>query len=294
MKDLLAVPDVYRDRPLHGLIEDGKLPVDLAGYHPRLLGTTAPEAITHLVERLHAEIRNARSQLIPILQGVFAGDQAAIDAARLRAATFDAQVAADAVFTLLCIAQHRFDPADVAALEAVSLVDLTPLEVIAQSYFPQNTFFSNPYFGYPTADGILSDGKDKQPLVLRALENGAAVEKKFARGFGVGTHTRLSFALPEKIYDRFECTLGLHPTLGTAGSVAFRIYADGEPVFESGIITGTDPARPVSLPIWRVRELSIEVEARGQQTPASNYAIVGAPVISKAKGPPKLDQDKVR
>jgi len=294
MKDLLVVPEVYRDRPLHGLIEDGKLKIELAGYRPRLLGTTAPEAITHLTERLHAEIRHARAQVIPILQGVFAADQPAIDAARRRAATMDAQVAADAIFTILSIARNRFEPADQAALEQVSLADLTPLEVIAQSYFPQNTYYSNPFFGYPTPDGLLKDGTQKQPLVLRVLENGAPIEKPFARGYGVGTHTRLSFSLPEKIYNRFECTLGLHPVLGAAGSVAFRVYADGVAVFESGILTGADPARVVSLPIWRVKELSINVEARGQQTPASNYAVIGAPVIFKAKGPPALDQERVR
>jgi hypothetical protein len=189
MKDLIAVPEAFRDRPLHGLIEDGQLKLDLAGYQPRLLGTTPEEATFHLVERLHFAVRNARAQVIPILQGVFADDAAAKDAGRRRAATVDAQVAADALHTIVCIAKGKFDAAEKERLETVELTALTPLEVIAQAYFPQNTFFSNPFFGYPTQDGILKDGAAKVPLVLRVMEDGATAERTFAHGLGLGTHS---------------------------------------------------------------------------------------------------------
>ena len=289
MKDLIAVPEAFRDRPLHGLIEDGQLRLDLAGYKPRLLGTTPEEATFHLVERLHFAVRNARSQVIPILQGVFAKDQPAMDAGRRKAATVDAQISADALHTILCIGKNRFDDAEKVQLENVDMVALTPLEVIAQSYFPQNAFFSNPYFGCPTPNGVLKDGTEKQPLVLKVMENGALAERTFARGLGLGTHTRVSYALPARTYDRFECRVGLHAPLGAEGSVAFRIYADGEAVYDSGIITGADASRKVSLPIWRVRELSLDIEARGKSAPGKNHAVIAEPLLFKAKAPPKPD-----
>lgn len=294
MKDLLVVPEVYRDRPLHGLIESGQLKIELAGYRPQLLGTTPQEATFHLIERLNFAVRNARAQVIPILQGVFANDPAAMDAGRRRAATVDAQVSADALYTICCIAKNRFDAAEKARLDTVDVVPLTPLEVISQSYFPQNTFFSNPFFGYPTANGILKDGVEKQPLVLKVMEDGTTEERTFARGFGLGTHSRLTYALPAKVYDRFECRVGLHAKLGVEGSVAFRIYADGEAVFDSGIMTGVDAARKVALPVWRVQELSFDVEARGASVPGKNYAVIAEPVLFKAIAPPKLDFPNVR
>lgn len=294
MKDLIAVPEVYRDRPLHGLIEDGQLKLDLAGYKPQLLGTTPQEATLHLTERLHFAVRNARAQVIPILQGVFANDAAATDAGRRRAATVDAEVAADALYTILCIAQAKFDDAEKAKLETVNMVALTPLEVIAQAYFPQNTFFSNPFFGYPTPNGILKDGTEKRPLVLNVMDDGAVTERTFARGLGLGTHSRVSYALPAKVYDRFECRVGLHAPLGAEGSVAFRIYADDEAVFDSGVMTGADASRKVTLPIWRVRVLSFDVEARGTPAPGKNYAVIAEPVLFKAKAPPKLDMPGVQ
>jgi hypothetical protein len=289
MKDLIPVPDQYRDRPLHGLIEDGQLKLDLAGYRPQLLGTTPQEATLHLTERLHFAVRNARAQVIPILQGVFADDAAAKDAGRRRAATVDAQVAADALYTIVCIAQAKFDDGEKAKLETVDMGALTPLEVIAQAYFPQNTFFSNPFFGYPTADGILKDGTERRPLALKVMDDGTVAERTFARGLGLGTHSRVSYALPANVYDRFECRVGLHAPLGAEGSVAFRVYADGEAVFDSGVMTGADASRKITLPIWRVHELSLDVEARGTPAPGKNYAVIAEPTLFKAKSPPKPD-----
>ncbi len=289
MKDLIAVPEAFRDRPLHGLIEDGQLALDLAGYQPRLLGTTPEEATFHLVERLHFAVRNARSQVIPILQGVFAKDQPAMDAARRTAATVDAQISADALHTILCIGKNRFDVAEKAELEMVDVAALTPLEVIAQAYFPQNAFFSNPFFGYPTANGILKGGTERRPLVLNVMENGVLTGRTFAHGLGLGTHSRVSYALPAKVFDGFECRVGLHAPLGAEGSVAFRIYADGEAVFDSGVMTGADASRKVALPIWRVRELSFDIEARGTAAPGKNYAVLAEPTLFKAKSPPKSD-----
>ena len=289
MKDLLPVPERFKDRALHGLIEDGQLKLDLTGYHPQLLGTTPQEATCHLTERLHFAVRNARAQVIPILQGVFADDAAAMDVGRRRAATVDAQVAADALHTIVCIAKTKFDDAEKAKLETVDMAALTPLEVIAQAYFPQNTYFSNPFFGYPTPNGILKDGTEKRPLVLKVMDNGIVAERTFARGLGLGTHSRVSYMLPAKVYDRFECRVGLHAPLGAEGSVAFRIYADGEAVFDSGVMTGADASQKITLPIWRVRELSFDVEARGTPAPGKNYAVIAEPILFKAKSPPKLD-----
>lgn len=294
MKDFLEVPEQFRDRPLHSLIESGQLKLDLAGYRPRLLGTTAPEAASNLIERINFAIRNARGQVIPILQGVFKDDQPAIDAGRRKAATVDAQVSADMLYTLLCIAKNRFDdPAETAALEQVAMVQLTPLEVINQSYFPQFSYFSNPYFGYPTRNGILKDGTTRVPLELKVKASGSTATPWFPDGFGVGTHTRLTWNVPANIYDRFTCQLGLHASLGAEGSVNFRIYADGVAVFESGNLTGEDTARTVDLPLPNVQELSIDVEGAAPIKPATNYAVIAASTLHKSKPNPARPLDKV-
>jgi hypothetical protein len=126
------------------------------------------------------------------------------------------------------------------------------------------------------------------------MENGAVAGRMFAHGLGLGTHSRVSYALPAKTYDRFECRVGLHALLGAEGSVAFRIYADGEAVFDSGIMTGADASRKITLPIWRARELSFDIEARGKSVPGKNYAVIAEPLLFKAKTPPSPDIPGVR
>src|ERR1700728_3741453 len=113
----------------------------------------------HLIERYYAMVRNARSQVIPILQGVYRGAQDEIDTGQSRAATIDAQVVADTLYSMLCIAKGRFDPQETARLAVVNVSSLTPVEVIHQSYFPQYSMFSDPYHGFPLRDGILAADK---------------------------------------------------------------------------------------------------------------------------------------
>lgn len=292
MQDLLEVPAAFKDRPLHGLIEAGALEIDLAGYRPQLLGTAPEEGVMHLTERLHAEIRNARAQVIPILQGVFRGAQAEIDAARRRAATMDAQVAADALHSILAIARQRFEPEERARLDVVDVAALTPLEVVGSSYFPQYSYFSNPYFGFPVRGAILEEGEKRQPLALRAVEGGEARERELARGLGLGTGCRVTYAIPLKTYERFECLVGLHARLGATGAMSFRVFADGVAVFDSGLLTGDSPAQAVSVPVWRVRQISIETQSRATTAAAKNYAVIGEPRLFRAAAPPQLDQDR--
>ena len=292
MQDLLVVPEEYKNRPLHGLIEAGALRLDLTGYRPQLLGTTPEEAAMHLTERLHEEIRHARAQVIPILQGVFRHAEAEIDAGRRRAATLDAQVAADALHSILAVAKQRFEPDEKARLDTVDAAALTPLEVVSSSYFPQYSYFSNPYFGFPVRNCTMEDGEKKQPLSLRVVEHGVSDTREFERGLGTGTGSRVTYAIPLKVYERFECLVGLHATLGGTGVMSFRVYADGEAVFDSGTMTGDSPAQKVSIPVWRVRQISIETQSRATTAPAKNYAVIADPRLFKAQAPPKLDQDK--
>jgi len=206
----------------------------------------------------------------------------------------DAQVAADALHTILAIGSKRFEPAALQSLAQVDLTPFTPLETLAQSYLPQFAYFSNPYFGFPVRNALLKDGRERLPLVLSLANEGTVATRTFPSGLSLGTSCRLSYALPEKVYDRFTCHLGLHPELGREGRVNFRISADGVPVFESGPLSGADPARSVDLPLWRVQELSIEVQSAGTAPAASNYAILATPLLHKAQAPPRLDQDKTR
>jgi len=291
MKDLLPTPDAWQSLPLHGLIEEGKLTINIAGYRPRLLGTTSEEAVMSLIERYNAMVRNARSQVIPILHGVYRGAQDEIDAGQRHAATMDAQVVADALYTMLCIAKERFDPEETARLAVLDVSSLTPVEVIHQSYFPQYALFSDPYFGFPVRNGILDHEKQNRALALNVAKDGNVSAQEFKLGLGLGTGCRVTYALPRKVYDRFDCFVGLHASLGQEGKMAFRVYADGKATFDSGEMRGDSPAQKVDLPVWGVQELSIVTESRNT-TRGHNYAVIAEPTLHKATDPERLNQAK--
>ena len=291
MKDLLPTPEALKNQPLHSLIEEGKLTINIAGYRPQLLGTTSEEAVMNLIERYNAMVRNARSQVIPILQGVYRDAQEEINAGQLRAATMDAQVVADALYSMLCIAKERFNPEETARLAVVDVSSLTPVEVIHQSYFPQHSFFTDPYFGFPVRDGILAGGKQKQTLVLNVAKDGNVSSQEFKHGLGLGTGRRVTYALPDKVYDQFDCMVGLHALLGKEGKVAFKVYADNMAVFDSGEMTGETPAKKVSLPVWGVKEIAIMTESRNTIR-GHNYAVIAEPRLRKATDPQKLKLSK--
>jgi hypothetical protein len=249
------------------------------------------EAVMNLIERYNAMVRNARAQVVPILNGVYRNAQAEVDAGQLRAATVDAQVVADALYTILCIAKGRFDADEAARLALADLSALTPVEVIHQSYFPQHSFFSDPYYGFPLRDGILGLDKQKQPLVLNLARDGKLAPLQFEHGLGLGTGCRITYALPNQVYDKFECVVGLHASLGKEGHVLFRVLADGVPVFESGELTGESPAQAVALPIWGVQEIALVTESRSK-TRGHNYAVIAEPTLHKTTDPQKLSERK--
>ena len=74
LKDLIPTPEEFIDRPLHGLVEGGDVKVDLRDYKPRLLGTSSAEAVFNLIERFNPMVRNARAQIVPILEGIYDHD----------------------------------------------------------------------------------------------------------------------------------------------------------------------------------------------------------------------------
>lgn len=74
---------------------------------------------------------------------------------------------------------------------------------------------------------------------------------------GLGHHApgRLVVLLAGE-FERFEADVGLQPCPG--GSVIFRVTADGQPLFDSGVLHDTDEPRPVSVPVAGVQELVLE------------------------------------
>ena len=273
LRQFLPASEAMQDQLMHGPIENGTFAVSIAGYQPRLLGTTVDEASWRLLHRMHEAILNARGTTIPILRALDAGDADAVTAAQMRAAIFDAQVTADALHTILCLGVQRFEGQ--SALDRVAISTFFPLEA-ENLYFPQKEFSGAPNWGYARSGVILAQGKKAMPLKLRT----DAGEKIFGDGISGVMGKSLTFLLPKGVYARFTVLAGLHPELGEKGRVEFKISGDGK-VLTSAVVSGTEPARALACDVSDVTELQLTLASKAD--PKSAYAIWVEPVLAKAK-----------
>ena len=274
LQQFLPPTEIMKDQLMHGPIENGDFKVSITGYQPRLLGTTVNEASWRLMHRVHDEIINARSTTVPIIQSLYAGDQEAVVKHQLRAATMDAQVVADAVYTILCLGTEKYPAEEKTSLQQVQIGSFFPLEA-ASLYYPQQQFHSSPHWGHPRSGVILTGGSKAMPLKLRL----ASGEKKFANGISAGMGKTLTFLLPKDVYARFTVLAGLHPELGAKGRVEFAVSGDGKPL-QTITLNGTDPATLIECDVSGVSQLQLALTSRGVDA-KSNYAIWAEPTLLK-------------
>jgi hypothetical protein len=140
LQQFLPPSDGMKNKLMHGPIENGDFTVSIAGYQPRLLGTSVNEAAWRLMHRVHEGILNARSTTIPIMQALYADDAEAVTKHQMRAAVVDAQIVADAMHTILCLggAHRRVLAAGggEAALPADAIFQLAVLGASASRFDP--------------------------------------------------------------------------------------------------------------------------------------------------------------
>ncbi len=278
LQQFLPPSEAMKDKLLHGPIEDGTLDVRISGYHPQLLGITVEEAAWRLLHRVHEGIINARGTTIPIIQALYAQDEKGVVTNQLKAATKDAQVVADALYTILCLGTKKLEPGEQTSLKTVAIGAFFPLEA-ASLYYPQTQFFSAPYWGFPHSGVILKEGKKAVPLKLNVDEKSGGLIEQFGNGISVGMGKPLSFLLPKGVYTKFTAIAGLHAELGAKGRVEFILRGDGKPL-ASAIVDGTGPAHIFECDIRDVSLLQLAAESRGKD-PQSNYAIWADPVLAK-------------
>ncbi len=280
LQQLLPASEVMKGKLLHSPIESGDFEVSIPDYQPQLLGVTVDEASWRLMHRVHEGILSARSTTIPIIQALYADDQEALEKSQIRAATLDAEIVADALYTILCLGSKRFAKAEQAALRKIRIGTHFPLE--AESlYYPQSQFFSSPHWGCPQSGFILAGGDKIMPLKLRIKDSKGVAEKEFANGISAGMGRTLTFLLPKEVYARFTVQAGLHPELGKKGSVEFTVKGDGK-LLGSAIINGADPARVIECEVKGVSQVELRLSLGPNASDTkSSYAIWAEPTLIK-------------
>jgi len=278
LQQFMPPPERLKGKLLHSLIENGDLKVSVGGYKPKLLGITVEEASWHLLHRVHEGIINARGTTFPIIQALYADNADAVRENQMKAAVVDAQVVADAVYTLLCLGAEKFEPAERDALASASIAGYFPLEAV-NLYYAQTQFGSSPNWGPPQSGLIMEGGNKPTPLKLRVQEKDTVMEKTFAAGVSPVMGHPLTWLLPKGTFQRFTVLAGLHSELGEKGRVEFTIFGDDKPL-ASAVVNGTEPAHFFECPVAGVTRLRLAAEGRGVNSKA-NYTIWAEPTLLK-------------
>src|SRR2546430_7855910 len=95
---------------------------------------------------------------------------------------------------------------------------------------------------------------DGQTLTL----NGSS----YTKGLGAYAPSAVEFR-PDASCSNFTTDIGVDDEVGNRGSVIFQVWGDGHKLYESGVMTGSDAARNVSVNITGVRSLRLELGAVG-------------------------------
>ncbi len=85
----------------------------------------------------------------------------------------------------------------------------------------------------------------------------------YSRGVGVHANSTVRYNLSAGNYQRFTSDIGIDDEVGTGGSVIFTVLADGNELFNSGLMTGEDPTQTVDVDISGANTLTLTVLSDG-------------------------------
>lgn len=105
----------------------------------------------------------------------------------------------------------------------------------------------------------------------------------YPKGLGVRSSTHLVYPLNGE-YEQFVSTIGLDDHVRPRGSVVYRVIADGNVVFDSGRLTGSDEPRDVVVDVGGVKQLTLAVDYGDHLDLADHADWAGARLI-RAKRP---------
>lgn len=149
----------------------------------------------------------------------------------------------------------------------VYLSDLTPSNNNATPNGPPNGWGP---IEYDTSNGE-DDGGDGNPITLNGVE--------YEKGLGVHAYSEVAYNIGGQ-YTRFISDIGVDDETGNGGSVVFRVFADGNEIYTSGVLTGASATETVNVDITGVQELVLIVDNAGNGNGLDHADWADARVVS--------------
>lgn len=258
-----------------GIADVGSYAIRDEDYQPQLLGTTKDEAAARIYQHQRNLERRAAARIVPLVQDMVYGDGEQADAQRSAAALENARHVADVIYTTLCLAAERIDPQDAAQLQRQSLTEWEPEFTGGR--------VGHPYYVSPFLVNQAMDANRR----LHALRlAGADAVESVEQGYGMGAPFTLDFTVaPGGVYDRFTCRVGLHPTAGSEGEVAFVVLANGKELHRTRPIRSGAPSEEINvrLPDDGTLKLSLQTIPTDATASKQNLAVWAEPILHRTE-----------
>ncbi|MCO6045949.1 NPCBM/NEW2 domain-containing protein [Aeoliella sp. ICT_H6.2] len=149
----------------------------------------------------------------------------------------------------------------------VYLSDLTPSNNDATPNGPPNGWGP---IEYDTSNGE-DVGGDGNTITLNGVE--------YEKGLGVHAYSEVAYDLSGQ-YTRFISDIGVDDETGNGGSVVFRVFADGNEIYTSGVLTGASDTETVNVDITGVENLLLVVDNAGNGNGLDHADWADARVVS--------------
>ena len=260
MKRLLPPPDKFQDFCYHRGVE---LVIGEVGAlePPSLLGLTLDEACWWMANRNAQNFEDCQRYCVPIIQAIFGGrEDEAIQIAGA-AMTPAAQMSLDAMATAVSLAKPEFQADSLAPPNGIDLREIRPYairwdELYGGALRDSSRLLHN--YERTCAPEFQPAKLRKADGTIRAVDGIGVLPD---RGLGGPPDCHLRYDLPKRVFERFECLVGLHPDLSIGGAVEFVVELDGEVCERTGPVVGEDPEQSLAIALGDARDLTLRVVA---------------------------------
>jgi hypothetical protein len=106
----------------------------------------------------------------------------------------------------------------------------------------------------------------------------------FAKGLGAHAPSDIKYLLGAGCTS-FSAQVGIDDEIGTGGSAVFQVWLDGTKVFDSGVVRGTDAAKPVTVDVGGRSELRLVLTDAGDGTSYDHADWAAAKVVCGSTPP---------
>lgn len=139
--------------------------------------------------------------------------------------------------------------------------------------------------GYGPVELDLSNGEAAKADGAQIKINGA----RYGKGLGMHSNGEVHYDLLGR-YRQFISDVGVDDEAGRMGSVVFQIFADGEKMFDSGVMTGMNSAKRVNIDVTGKREMVLILNDAGDGTDFDHADWAGSRLVRPAGTAPLISK----